>query len=227
MIDLPDNIYSTDILIINAHPPCCNNNAGRQENFDALIQFIHDAKTIGGIVDLPLNTPISFSGDMNLVGYSEQYYTILNGTISDTLTFGNGGFPDWDNSPLKDQICYFNTKNIAYTWDMWTPVPGDFPPGRLDFVFFTNSVMSVNKSFIISTEHMNASFLSQNNLFLNDTDASDHLPVVVDFVVPLIYQTGSTEYRSEKDIVRVTDILGRDVEKIKNTNLFLFMMMDQ
>ena len=95
-------------------------------------------------------------------------------------------------------------------------MPGDFPPGRLDFVFFTNSVMSVNKSFIISTEHMNASFLSQNNLFLNDTDASDHLPVVVDFVGPLMYPIGFTEYRSEKDIVRVTDILGRDVEKRKH-----------
>ena len=47
LIDLPDNIYSTDILIINGHPPCCNNNEGRQENFDALIQFILDAKTPG------------------------------------------------------------------------------------------------------------------------------------------------------------------------------------
>ena len=101
MIDLPDNIYSTDILIINAHPPCCNNNAGRQENFDALINFIQDAKTIGGVIDLPINTPISFSGDMNLVGYSEQYYTIINGTISDTINFENGGYPDWDNSHLK------------------------------------------------------------------------------------------------------------------------------
>ena len=40
--------------------------------FDALIQFIHDAKTNGGIIDLPINTPISFSGDMNLVGYSDN-----------------------------------------------------------------------------------------------------------------------------------------------------------
>ena len=50
LIDLPDSIYSTDILILNGHPPCCGNNQGRQENFDALIQFIHDAKTIGGIL---------------------------------------------------------------------------------------------------------------------------------------------------------------------------------
>jgi len=184
LIDLPDSIYSTDILILNGHPPCCANNQGRQEHFDALIQFIHDAKTVGGVIDLPINTPISFSGDMNLVGYSEQYFTIVNGMISDTETFGNGDFPDWDNSPFEDQVSYFNEKNIAYTWDESNPSAGDFPPGRLDFIFFANSVMTCDKSFIISTEHMSPSLLSQNNLLWNDTKiASDHLPVVADFVI--------------------------------------------
>ena len=220
LIDLPDSIYSTDILILNGHPPCCGNNQGRQENFDALIQFIYDAKTIGGVIDLPFNTPISFSGDMNLVGYSDQYYTIVNGTISDTVTFGNGGFPDWDNTPLTDQVCYFNERNIAYTWDKWNPSVGDFPPGRLDFVFFTNSVMSVDKSFIISTEHMNSSLLSQNNLFFNDSDASDHLPVIVDFVLPISSTTEFNEGKSEKEIIRIKDIFGRDVEERKNIPLF-------
>ena len=187
LIDLPDSIYATDILILNAHPPCCSNNQGRQEHFDALIQFIHDAKTIGGVIDLPINTPISFSGDMNLVGYAEQYYTIINGTISDTTTYGNGGLPDWDNTPLKDQICYFNEKNIAYTWDASNPSLGDFPPGRLDFVFYTNSVMSVDKSFTLSTEHMSPPLLNQNNLLSDDTKiASDHFPLIVDFTLPML-----------------------------------------
>ena len=221
LMDLPDSLYETDILILNGHPNCCGNNQARQENFDALIQFIKDAKTVGGVIDLPMNTPISFSGDMNLVGYSEQYYTIVNGTISDTATFGNGGFPDWDSTPLKDQVAYFNEKNIAYTWDKSNPSAGDFPPGRLDFVFFTNSVMSVDKSFIISTEHMSASLLAQNNLFWNDTKkASDHFPVVVDFVLPTITQTGIKDYKSEKNIIRIKDFLGRDIEERKNTPLF-------
>ncbi|MBF90453.1 MAG: hypothetical protein CMP75_01660 [Flavobacteriales bacterium] len=183
LIDLPDSFYDTDILILNGHPPCCGNNQGRQENFDAFIQFIIDAKTPGGIIDLETNTPISFSGDMNLVGYAEQYYTIVNGTISDTVTFGPGGMPDWDDTPLEDQRCYFNEKNIAYTWYKNNPTSGDFPPGRLDFVFFTNSVMSVDKSFIISTEHMSESLLTENNLLPDDTKvASDHFPVIVDYV---------------------------------------------
>ena len=197
------------------------NNQGRQDNFDALIQFIHDAKSIGGVIDLPINTPISFSGDMNLVGYSEQYYTIINGTISDTVTFGNGGFPDWDNTALEDQICYFNEKDIAYTWDKSNPSAGDFPPGRLDFVFFTNSVMSVDKSFIISTEDMSPSLLTQNNLFWDDTKkASDHFPVIVDFVFQTINPTGVIDEKSKKDIIHIKDLLGRTVEQQNNIPLF-------
>ena len=62
---------------------------------------------------------------------------------------------------------------------------GDFP-WEIRLYFFTNSVMSVvDKSFIISTGHMSPSLLSQNNLFVNDSDASDHLPVIVDFILPI------------------------------------------
>lgn len=226
LIDLPDSIYSTDILILNGHLSCCGHNQSRQEDVDALIQFIHDAKTVGGVIDLPINTPISFSGDMNLVGYSEQYYTIINGTISDTATFGSGGFPDWDNTPLKDQICYFNEKDIAYTWDKDNPSVGDFPPGRLDFVFFTNSVMSVDKSFIISTEHMSPSLLTQNNLFWDDTKkASDHFPVVVDYVPLLVTSSLINEEKEDKKLMMVTDILGREVSNNFNS-LLLYIYKD-
>ena len=224
LIDLPDSLYATDILIINGHPPCCGNNQARQENFDAFIQFIIDAKTPGGVIDLPINTPISFSGDMNLVGYSEQYYTIVNGTISDTDTFGPGGFPDWDDTPLEDQRCYFSEKNLAYTWDKSNPSVGDFPPGRLDFVFFTNSVMSVDKSFIISTEHMSDSLLTENNLFWNDTkNASDHLPIVMDFVLPIVNPMGISDYKSNKLIISIVDFLGRRVNmKYNEPLLFIY-----
>ena len=224
LIDLPDSLYATDILILNGHPNCCGNNEARQENFDALIQFILDAKSPGGVIDLPLNTPISFSGDMNLVGYAEQYYTIINGTISDAETFGSGGFPDWDNTPLEDQRCYFNEKNIAYTWDKSNPSSGDFPPGRLDFIFFTNSVMSADKSFIVSTEHMSESLLIENNLFWDDTKkASDHFPVVVDFVLPTVNQVGIGDHKTDKSLIHIVDLLGRKVNrKYNKTLLFIY-----
>ena len=227
LIDLPDSLYSTDILILNGHPPCCSNNQGRQENFDALIQFIIDAKTVGGVIDLPINTPISFSGDMNLVGYAEQYYTIVNGAISDTDTFGPGGFPDWDDTPLEDNIPFFNEKNLAYTWDKGNPSSGDFPPGRLDFVFFTNSVMSVDKSFVISTEHMSDALLTENNLFWDDTkNASDHFPIVVDFVLPTVNQTSIGEHKTDKSLMYIMDLLGRDIDKRVQKSVLLYIYDD-
>ena len=36
---------------------------------------------------------------------------------------------------------------------------------------------------------MSPLLLAQNNLFNNDTDASDHLPVIVDFVLPITNQS--------------------------------------
>ena len=226
LIDLPDSVYSTDILIINGHPPCCNNNQGRQENFDAFTHFIHDAKTTGGNIDIPINTPISFSGDMNLVGYSQQYYTIVNGTISDTVTYGIGGMPDWDNTPLKDRVAYFNEKEFSYTWDKTNPYAGDFPPGRLDFVFYTNSVMSVDKSFILSTEHMSSSLLAQNNLFWDDTKtASDHFPIIVDFVLPMLSDTQNNHIKHKRKVLKVIDYLGREIGYAKN-NIYLYIYDD-
>ena len=57
-----------------------------------------------------------------------------------------GAIHDWDNSSFKDQVSYFE-KNV---------LPGG--NGR-DFIFFTNSVMTCDKSFVISTEHMSPDLL--------------------------------------------------------------------
>ena len=80
--------------------------------------------------------------------------------------------------------------------------------------------MSVDKSFIISTEHMSPSLLSQNNLFVNDSDAFlITLPVIVDFILP-INTTGLNDDKLEKEIIRIKDLFGRDVEERKNIPLF-------
>ena len=108
LIDLPDTEFDNDFLTLYAHPPCCGNDAGRQYHFDKFIEFILDVQEEGGVGVVPENTPFAFSGDMNLVGLRQQYITIVNGTISNTAEFGEGGFPDWDNSPLGDAICNYN-----------------------------------------------------------------------------------------------------------------------
>ena len=137
-------------------------------------------------------------------------------------------YNDFERNTTTVQQCSatFNEKNIAYTWDKSNPSTGDYPPGRLDFVFFTNSVMSVDKSFIISTEHMSQSLLTENNLYWDDTkNASDHFPVVVDFVIETVNQTHIEECKTEKSILCIVDLLGRKVNEKYNQNL-LFIYDD-
>jgi hypothetical protein len=183
-IDLPNEEYDSDFLAFCAHPPCCGNDAGRQYHFDAFIGFLLDIQVPGGVGEVPINTPFTFSGDMNLVGLSEQYETILNGTISDVAQFGEGGMPDWDGTPIVDAICRLTERNSAHTWRTRYPGPGDYPPGRLDFNFYSNSVLSISKSFTLCTEEMSLDNLQSYNLQANDTFiGSDHLPVVTDFIL--------------------------------------------
>jgi len=72
---------------------------------------------------------------------------------------------------------------------------------------------------------MNSSLLIQNNLFWDDTKkASDHFPVIVDFILPTVMQTGLEKHRYNKDLIGIRDILGRDVKE--KSNAFLFYMYD-
>lgn len=178
LIDLPAQ-YATDLLFTNSHLSCCGNDAGRQDQVDQYIEFILDAKTAGGVIDLPANTPFVYGGDLNLVGFSQQLTTLITGDIQDTGTYGTGAAPDWDDTDVTDQVCVQSDKHMAYTW---RADASSYPPGRLDFQMFSDAVMSANKNFTLQTEVMSPARLALYGLNSFDTgDASDHFPVVVDY----------------------------------------------
>lgn len=177
LLDMPDNKYKNDFLIIAAHLRCCGANEERQLEADAFAQFILDAKQEGGAITLPANTPILMAGDLNLVGYSQQLKTLLTGDIINEM-YGEGGMLDWDNTPLEDVISLHTDEPVAITW---RNDKGSFWPGRLDYTIITNSVMNVVNAFTIETTQMSKDRLFVNGLEKNDTDnASDHLPKVTD-----------------------------------------------
>jgi hypothetical protein len=62
----------TGLLVINAHLPCCENEAQRQAEIDAILAFLRDARSGGGGVSVPRGTAILISGDLNLVGFAQQ-----------------------------------------------------------------------------------------------------------------------------------------------------------
>ena len=183
LIDLSEKELD-NILIISAHLKCCDYDERRQEQADAIAAFIIDFKTDGGTMDLPENTPFILMGDLNLVGLSQQLTTLITGDIQNTQPFGNPAPLDWDDSDLTDLISYQTDKRMAYTW---RNDYGSYYPGRLDFMIYSDNVMTLEKTFVIQTEIMPQERLDLYGLQRYDTkNSSDHFPKIADFTIPTL-----------------------------------------
>lgn len=171
--------YAKNLLVIGAHFPCCDNEAGRQNEIDGIMAFLRDALQPGGVIDLEENTPVILAGDFNLVGERRQLETLLTGDIFDNATWGSDFSPDWDGTNLSDAIPRHTDLLQTYTWRNDN---SQFSPGRLDFIIYTDSAIKLENSFVLWTDEMSADTLNAYSLVASDTRfASDHLPVVVDF----------------------------------------------
>jgi hypothetical protein len=180
LIDLRPQ-FDSDLLLVVAHPPAGSNNTGRQYEIDAIMAFIRDAKAAGGVLTLMPNTPIMIIGDLNLVGYAQQLTTLLSGQIVNTGQFGQPFIPDWDGTDFSDLLPRCVNLPMYFTWysDF-----SSFSPGRLDFMIYSDSVIESLQQFILFTASLPPDTLSAYGLMAEDaTSASDHLPVVGDFVV--------------------------------------------
>jgi exonuclease III len=193
LIDLPDDRYIVDLSVINAHPPCCDNNAGRELELDAIAAWTRELMTSGG-ERLPRETPMIIAGDMNLVGPASQLDIILAGRIVNQERFGEPFAPDWDGTPLTDVRPYHTTGRESYTWRSLSHYDGSFAPGRLDYILYTDSVLELANHFVLCTEEMSPQALQAAGLMAYETAvASDHLPVVADFVVPSSQAAGNAD----------------------------------
>ena len=223
LIDLPDDIYAKDLLIINSHMSCCDNDVARQEQADDFVNFILDAKTPGGIIDLDEGTPFILCGDLNLVGMSQQLKTILTGEIINTDDYGFGGGMNWSNNELKDQVCMHTELPLSYTWRDISYDVGSYPYGKLDYIIFSDDVISSQKSFSVDTEFISQQSLNTNNLNNDDSSGSDHLPITVDFDIPLTLNQRDKENIFKK-LIRRINFLGQS-KKI-NSGMIINMYND-
>jgi len=177
-IDLPDDLYATDLYLIDAHLPCCGDDFGRQFEIDVLLEWIRDLQTPGGAETLPKRTPIVVTGDMNLVGFRQQLDSLLRGDIQDESAFGPDHAPDWDDTPISDVFPRHVAGRDRFTW--WD-ASSSFMPGRLDFILYTDSVLRIVKSYVLWTPEMPEAMLDAARLRRGDAPAaSDHVPLVVD-----------------------------------------------
>ncbi len=179
-VDLPDADFTNDMYILNNHFPCCDSNEDqRVTESTAIVNWMADALTVGGNIDLATNTAVAIVGDLNTVSGPQPLNILLNG-IGNLST-------DWDGSSMTDLNPTHNANGVDdYTWrDDTSP----FLPGILDYVLYTDSVISAEHSFILNPSEMSNFELSATGLiatdmmrdkrtFLNDFD---HLPLIVDF----------------------------------------------
>lgn len=182
LVDAPDSISAKDLLIVNGHLSCCTNNSGRQDQVDEFAQFLLNLKDPNNANGLAEDSPIIFVGDMNFVGFAQQYETVITGDIQNTQTYGLGAPLDWDGTDLGDARPLHMDSNFVYTW---RDLQGDgFPPGRLDYQFYSDAVLQKENAFILDTERMDSTQLLNNTLNFTDTRViADHLPVVVDYSI--------------------------------------------
>jgi endonuclease/exonuclease/phosphatase family metal-dependent hydrolase len=182
LIDLAED-HESELLLVVAHPPCCTNDTGRQLEIDAIMAFIRDAKAGSREPELIQDTPIVIVGDMNFVGDSRQPNTLITGEIVNTSTYGPWFSPDWDGSDLADALPRHTDSPMTYTWD---DDGSSYWPGRLDYIVYSDAVLEIGNTFVLSTRELSEDTLATYSLREDDTPvASDHLPVVADFsIVP-------------------------------------------
>jgi len=182
-VNLPDEHFSNDMYILNNHFPCCDNESQRVTESIAIVNWMADALTVGGNVNLALDTAVAVVGDLN---------TVRGPVPRDNLLHGIGSLKtDWDGSSMTDANPSHNATEIEdYTWrDDTSP----FPPGILDYVMYTDSVISVEYSFILNPSTMTNAELAATGLIATDMMRAknislgnfDHLPLIVDFAANL------------------------------------------
>ena len=190
LVDLPDERFDVDLYVLNNHYKCCDpeqNDPLRQQQSDAIVAWLRDARTPGDAIDLPPGTPIVVTGDLNIIGSRQPIATLLDGDVQDEARYGPDALLDWDDSALRDLHPRHNVGGSEdYTW---RNDQDPFDPGRLDFVLFTDSVLEVVQGFVLDTSTLDPAWLAAAGLQRFDVFADDegrvhdHLPLVFDFRV--------------------------------------------
>lgn len=190
LVDLPDAQFSTDFYFMNNHYKCCDNPGGtedaqRQQQSDAIVNWLRDARTPGDGVDLPPGTPFAVVGDLNIVGSLQPLNTLVDGNIIDESNYGSDSPPDWDGSSLTDAHPLQNGSGPDdYTWRNDN---SNFDPGRLDYIIYSDSTVNVGNQFVLNTFDMSPAELVATGLHPLDITVDsigvryDHLPIIVDF----------------------------------------------
>jgi hypothetical protein len=190
LVDIPGDSSHADLYVVAMHNKSGageENVALRQLQSDSIARWVRDLRDSDRATAISDSTPIVILGDMNVVrdASTQPFDTLMSGNIIDATAFGPDFDIDWDGTDLADAKPSHNAKGEHfYTW-RYDETP--FDPGVLDRIIYTDSVLSVNQSFILNTTTMSADELTELDLlesdvlFRGEAGFYDHLPLIVDF----------------------------------------------
>lgn len=176
LIDVPG--FDAGLFIVHTHLQCCDYDDMRQEKVDAILKNLRTSRDDSySILYQYQDKPLVISGDLNLVGKSRPYYSLIEGVNADLSA---ASAPTTSASPKRlFEAASYHT-NTPYTFT-WKDDKLKWPPGKLDFTFVTVPDISLGKSFVLYTPQMDPDTLQRYGLHESDSlEASDHLPHVID-----------------------------------------------
>lgn len=165
-------------------------NAGLQQlQSDSVARWVRTKRQPGGEDALPDGTPIIILGDLNVLPSKPAHHltTLLSGDIADEKTYGLDFKPDWDGTDLGQAKPSHNSQEQVF--HTWRRDDKPFPPGALSRILYTDSVLSLNHSFVLNTTIMTSAELNEAGLLETDVlwegtpGNFDHMPVVADFSI--------------------------------------------
>lgn len=177
-IALPETFTARDLVLFNAHTPCCDNDEGRDREMDHLAATWRDLLAGRGPFPLDPRAPAIFLGDFNLVGFRRQIEALRDGVFVDPAN-GPPFSPGRERGSLATVPLRHTHRRLAYTW---RNDDSEFPPGRLDWIFYTSDTAEPVRSYILDTTTAPTEVLTGWGLEPDDTlRASDHRVLVADF----------------------------------------------
>ncbi|MGK0241136.1 MAG: endonuclease/exonuclease/phosphatase family metal-dependent hydrolase [Candidatus Pelagisphaera sp.] len=176
LIDVPG--FDKGLFVVHTHLQCCDYDDMRQDKIDGILGNLRSSREdTYSILYKYQDMPLILSGDLNLVGESRQYTSLIEGVSADLSTALTTTAPA-SSKRLIEAISYHT--NTPYTFT-WKDDKLKWPPGKLDFTFVTVPDLILGKSFVLYTPDMDPETLRRYGLRESDSlDASDHLPHIID-----------------------------------------------
>jgi len=177
---------SADLYVVCAHLQSSNgaaNAALRRQQAGLIASTIRDAKSGTHGIHVLVRTPMIILGDFNAIPGDTAFVDDL---VAGRTADGRIAPPDWDNSALTDARPRHNASGTErYTWrnDL-----EPFPPGILDRIIYSDSVLASVNQFVLDTTALRQATLRSAGLRAIDTmrdpqtGIHDHYPVVIDVV---------------------------------------------